>query len=267
MHRVKDIYAREVFGYVYAPGKTFVELIVLVTDLSRALPKVIEKLCENGIEAEEIGTGVAVKGFRPLFIIAELVESFESVEKAADEIDSLPEVIKVEYYVKRADPEVRFSRAFPLVYHGTLRRAVLFDAEHFSKGMAVIKERWGDEGKALLFLLGRTWGLTLAELDAAKRVKFFSEVDVLKRFSAIWMFTGRGYVFKIEEIEPREYYIEILDNFEAICCRKEGEPSCHWTRGYLAGYLEGGLKSRYRVEEVECLSAGDDKCIFHIVKE
>lgn len=264
MRRRRRKYAREVFGYIYAPGKVFAEIVALAREFTSALLKILLILNKYGIRIEEVSSGAPLKNLRPVFIIADITDIEELFEKAVKEISYSPEVNEIFYFISRADPEVRFSQAFPLVYYGTMRRAVLFDAEHFCISMAAIKKEWGDEGKALLFLLGKTWGLTLAQLDKRKGIVCRGEEGVLSRFSDVWLFTGRGQV-KRTYGRLIEYIIEIEDNFEAMCIKAE-EPSCHWTRGYITGYLEGHLGFRYNVLERKCLSAGDSVCVFSVRK-
>ena len=55
--------------------------------------------------------------------------------------------------------------------------------------------------------------------------------------------------------------IVIDDSFE-VMTRKTNQPSCHFFRGFLAGFLSELLKKRIAVTEEKCAGKGDEHCEF-----
>ena len=53
----------------------------------------------------------------------------------------------------------------------------------------------------------------------------------------------------------------ILDSFETIA-RKTTQPSCHFFRGYIAGFLSELFKKTMTVTEEKCAGKGDERCEF-----
>lgn len=53
----------------------------------------------------------------------------------------------------------------------------------------------------------------------------------------------------------------IDDSFEAMA-RKTNQPSCHFLRGFIAGFLSELLKKTIVVTEEKCAGKGDEHCEF-----
>jgi hypothetical protein len=60
--------------------------------------------------------------------------------------------------------------------------------------------------------------------------------------------------------------IVIDDSFE-VMTRKTNQPSCHFFRGFLAGFLSELLKKRIAVTEEKCAGKGDEHCEFVFVEQ
>jgi predicted hydrocarbon binding protein len=55
--------------------------------------------------------------------------------------------------------------------------------------------------------------------------------------------------------------IIVLDSFETVA-RKTSQPSCHFLRGFLAGFLSELFKKSIKVNEEKCAGKGDEHCEF-----
>ncbi|RLG92530.1 MAG: hypothetical protein DRO36_01100 [Candidatus Hecatellales archaeon] len=76
-----------------------------------------------------------------------------------------------------------------------------------------------------------------------------------------WTFLGYVESFSEEEVK-----VILLNNFEAESILehfgKQNEPSCHITRGALAGNLSMILGKDFVGKEVKCIAKGDNYCMF-----
>jgi len=57
--------------------------------------------------------------------------------------------------------------------------------------------------------------------------------------------------------------ILVYNSFETIA-RKDTKPSCHFLRGYLAGFLSELFKREITVEEEQCAAMGNSHCKFSL---
>jgi hypothetical protein len=58
--------------------------------------------------------------------------------------------------------------------------------------------------------------------------------------------------------------IIVRDCFEAAAWRKKPYTVCHWTRGYLAGYMSTVFGKPVEAIEIKCVAKGDEHCEFKI---
>lgn len=55
--------------------------------------------------------------------------------------------------------------------------------------------------------------------------------------------------------------IIVVNSFETVA-RKTSQPSCHFLRGFLAGFLSELFKKSIKVNEEKCAGKGDEQCEF-----
>ncbi|UCE29143.1 MAG: 4-vinyl reductase [Candidatus Bathyarchaeota archaeon] len=72
--------------------------------------------------------------------------------------------------------------------------------------------------------------------------------------------------FQGVDFENKSGRIVIDDSFE-VMTRKTNQPSCHFFRGFLAGFLSELLKKRIAVTEEKCAGKGDKHCEFVFAKQ
>ncbi|UCG69008.1 MAG: 4-vinyl reductase [Thermoplasmata archaeon] len=113
-----------------------------------------------------------------------------------------------------------------------------------------------------LFRFGFRCGETLMERSE-------SNVDMEKGMEnslpGIWEQTGLGKITSIQEISEEEIEIEQKESTEAKAMGNAGEPSCDYTRGYLAGIATMLTKKKFYCVETACISEGKEGCNFHLV--
>ncbi|UCE73620.1 MAG: XylR N-terminal domain-containing protein [Methanomassiliicoccales archaeon] len=81
----------------------------------------------------------------------------------------------------------------------------------------------------------------------------------------IWEQTGLGNIVNITDISEKEIEIEQEDSTEANSIGRASEPSCDYTRGYLAGIASILEKKKFYCVETECISEGKKRCVFKLV--
>ncbi len=102
-----------------------------------------------------------------------------------------------------------------------------------------------------------------------KRVKkeFDTKEDALKLFSQLKREENWGDVtFRNVDLENGSGKVIVKGAFESVA-RETSEPSCHFFRGFLAGFLSELFNSTVVVTEEKCASSGDANCQFRFEQE
>lgn len=152
--------------------------------------------------------------------------------------------------------------AFPPTTDMGKTRLVLFSAELFSKLLCTLYTKFGTGGAALVFHEGRLVGEMLA---SRLGIKPRSSREVVARALKVLQAMGLG-IPEVVRYDPSTPYalIRVINGFEPLACRELGEPSCHYTRGMLAGFFSKAWGVSVRCRELKCVGAGDDFCEFEV---
>jgi len=67
--------------------------------------------------------------------------------------------------------------------------------------------------------------------------------------------------FQDVDLENGTGKIRVLDSFESLV-HKSTQPSCHFLRGFLAGFLSELFGRDVSITEIKCAGKGDDHCDF-----
>jgi len=97
-----------------------------------------------------------------------------------------------------------------------------------------------------------------------KRVKkeFDTKEAALKLFSQLKREENWGdVIFRDVDLENGSGKVIVRDSLESVA-RETSEPSCHFFRGFLAGFLSELFNSTVVVTEEKCASSGDADCQF-----
>lgn len=114
----------------------------------------------------------------------------------------------------------------------------------------------------VLFRFGFRCGEALMERTMSDANK---EMGIGEALPDIWKQTGLGKIVKVEEISEEEVEIEQEGSTEARVLGSADEPSCDYTRGYLAGIATILTKKKFYCVETACISEGRDRCNFQLV--
>jgi len=92
--------------------------------------------------------------------------------------------------------------------------------------------------------------------------EFDTKEEALNLFSQLKREENWGdVVFREVDLKRRSGKVVIKNSFESVA-RKTKEPSCHFFRGFLAGFLSELFDRTVVVTEEKCASSGDAHCEF-----
>ncbi len=248
------------FPRIFDPsGKRMVEISVLVDNVPGMIAKVATAIAERGVnilwgihhEADEPD-----KGWWCFFIdatgvdVEPLIESIERIEGVRDVYFS----------------EATFGDLALDVHHSEQAfgedRVIELRQRWLAGALKNIYEKWGDDGRFLLYQLGYYGGYESYRewLERSKlRGRELAEFDL--RVIEVLGWVSRA---ELVEFNPEEgrVVIRTWGSFEAGM--EQGRPSCHFMRGELTGFFSAMFKKGLYGTEVRCEGRGDPHCEFVI---
>ena len=185
-------------------------------------------------------------------------KSKKTVDEVANEIRSLPHVVRVEHGVKKLG-ELLFP-PFKTSFRFMGDRAFVWRGEFMKDFFRSIRKRWGDVGAVFLYHTG----LGVGRKAADEYMELLGERDLKKLLEfngELWV--SLGWVSEYEANVSEQIVIRFWDLFE--CQGLVGlakAPSGYFTRGVLAGYINKISGKNVVVREVKCIAKGDPCCEF-----
>jgi hypothetical protein len=106
---------------------------------------------------------------------------------------------------------------------------------------------------------------------AAKRLKEMFRIEgkeLVQALAQAGKATGWG-ITEVSSIDMKRHTAKIIvkECFEAAAWRKKPYNVCHWTRGYLAGFMGTVFGKPMEAVEVKCKAKGDEYCEFKVQRE
>ena len=138
--------------------------------------------------------------------------------------------------------------------------AVVFRDEALADIRKTLNGTFGSGTNSLLFLIGRAcgiWSYKRLSLTYQNREELFDACTGLKEQD------GWG-IFRCEINGDGTGTVRVANCFEARTNGPSNEPTCHFMRGFITGFLSSALKRPVRVAETSCLARGDGECTFEI---
>lgn len=116
---------------------------------------------------------------------------------------------------------------------------------------------------AVFYSSGKKTGAFIADLFL-QRYKLKGEKSILALAQAVKAI-GWGQIEDFK-VDPKRPYatVKIRRCFEAVLRGNRREKVCHWTRGFVAGFLGKVLGMNLEGVEVKCAAAGDELCEFEV---
>jgi predicted hydrocarbon binding protein len=82
-----------------------------------------------------------------------------------------------------------------------------------------------------------------------------------KMLPNLWAEIGFGRM-DLKKGRNEKYSLNLYESIEAEAMGEVGQPSCDFTRGYLAGIVSELSGKSYHCKEEKCVSHGDEHCRF-----
>jgi len=195
-----------------------------------------------------------------IYVCIELPEKKLEYEKVAAELRSATgaeEVVWEDYPV----PGFSHQPFFPISCFS--KRGVFFSNSVLRALFEGVKKKLGASvAKILFYHMGRMGGL-----NRACEVKRERPDLTIKQLLIRFLLTGYAFGQYIGELiewsEKGRIVIRTRRNWEsAFLGRDYNEPQCHFTRGFLEGFLSGLFKKEFASRETKCECIGDEYCEF-----
>lgn len=244
------------------PHEKLYEVSIILKDIPGALAQAAKVLADAGVNLKT-GSVFYIPGQSGTGSWA----SFIDVSKATQSIHELERKLRKLEVVKditfeKPEPAPFESIHFPIL-HGKARAVIMPVGTFWAlidrleriltpSGLAAVHYDAGKNiGKHTATHLRETYGVEGTKLILAG-------VQVLKA-------TGWGIV-KVQEINFKQLSgtVTIKECFEAAAWRKKPYKACHWTRGYIAGFISEVFGKPVETVEVKCQTTGDEYCEFKI---
>lgn len=261
------MYPKRVFTLVETnPGDEIYELCITLKDVPGAIAKTAQVLSDANINIKTgslfYGPEGREKGFWTSFI--DVSKSTVKLEELIDKLKELDVVLDVK--VEKPAPVAYEVIHFPIL-HGD-RRALVMPIDLFKSLFEEVSKILTPSGFAAVFY------------NAGKKSGIFFEGFLRKKFNlkkpedrvAVLMQAvkaiGWGVVESAEvDIETLSGVIRIKDNMEASIWGKCNENVCHWSRGFIAGYVGAVHNIDLEAVEVKCSASGSPYCEFKLTRK
>lgn len=260
-----EVYPKRAFTFVESkPDEDIYEIRVTLKDVPGALAKAASLVAEAGINVKTSIVFTTLpeekQGFWTAFI--DVSKSKMQIDELIKKLNELDVALDVE--IIKPKPAAHDVMHFP-VLHGE-ERAVVMPISLLRNLFEEIEKILTPSGFAAVFYnAGKRSGENFANYYRKKFNPKTKEELVELLFSCVKAI-GWGLI-KTYSLDLNRIYgtIRSIDNIEGTLRKNKGsEPICHWTRGFLAGYLSAATGKEVEVKEVKCMGKGDEFCEFEI---
>jgi len=243
-------------------GERSHQICIFLRDVPGALAKAAKVLADANVNIKTGSTFYLAEypnvGIWSCFI--DVSKATKDVKKIEGELRKTDVVLDVLFKEPKPTPFESFH--FPTL-HGTTRAMIMPIGMFWAlwDGFERILQHSGLA--AVLYSAGKNTGSYVA-----KRVKEIFSIegkDLVKALAQFIQSTGWG-IIEVNSVDLKHALaaISVKDCFEAAAWRRKPYNVCHWTRGYLAGYMSAVFKKSVEAVEAKCMAKGDERCEFHI---
>lgn len=259
------LYPKRAFTFVEtSPDEDIYEIRVKLKDVPGAVAKTATIIADAGVNIKTSTLFISPlnkpEGFWTAFI--DVSKSKIPIEELTRKLDELDVVIDVE--VEKSRLAAYDIMHFP-VLHGE-ERAIVISVSLLKNLFEEIEKILTPSGFAAVFYnAGKRSGENFAEYYREK-FKPKSKEELVELLFLCTRAIGWGLVethsLDLDRLSGR---IRLLENIEAVTRGRKGtQPTCHWTRGFLTGYISAATGREVEVKEIKCVGKGDDFCEFEI---
>jgi predicted hydrocarbon binding protein len=91
-----------------------------------------------------------------------------------------------------------------------------------------------------------------------------SDEQLADALVSLWAEVGIGRL-TAKDVDKGGVAAEVTDTVESLALGNVGEPSCHFTRGYIAGVVSELSSREHMTVEDQCVCEGHPKCVFTVI--
>ena len=250
------------------PNEEIYEICVLLKDAKGAVARTAKTLADADISIRTSILFDAVehkgKGYWTAFI--DVSKASKTIHQLKEELKQLEEVLDVK--VEKPAPALYDTIHFPIL-HGT-SRAILMPIELFSSLWEEIEKILTHSGfEAVFYNAGKKSGKQIAKLLSQRSTCDIREVEVMAT-TLIQATKAIGWGVVVSwKIDPESLSaeVEMKECFEAALRKNSNRKACHWTRGFIAGYISQLFGHPVETIETKCIAAGDKVCRFQTISK
>ena len=260
-----ELYPKRAFTFVELnPDEDVYEIRIKLKDVPGAVAKAANIIAESqmNIKTSTLFNSPINKkeGFWTAFIDSS--KSKIEIGELARKLRELDVVLDVS--IEKPEPVLYDIMHFPML-HGE-QRAILFPLMLLRNLFEEIEKILTPSGFAAVFY-------NAGKKSGENYVRYYKEKFGLKSkeelIKALIMGTsavGWGKVdTHILDLNTLTGNIKIRQNIEAVLREKKAtQPVCHWTRGFISGYLTALTGVDIEILETKCLAKGDEYCEFEV---
>jgi len=244
------------------PSEQIFEICITLKDVHGAVLKTAQVLSEAHVNLRTSILFDAVEksniGYWTSFIdLSKAVKNTKQIEEELRRLDVVQDV-----KIVKPEPLTYDVIHFPIVHGESV--AMVMPLELFGSLFDETEKILTPSGFAAVFYnAGKKSGAFIAEL-LAKRYGLKDE-SLISALVQATKAIGWGQVENINIDRERLLgEVKVRRCFEALLRGTRKDKSCHWTRGFIAGFLGEVLSRPVEAVESKCLSAGDEECEFEV---
>jgi predicted hydrocarbon binding protein len=244
------------------PDEEIYEICITLKDVHGAVSKTAKVLSDAYVNLRTSILFDALEktsaGYWTSFIdLSRATKDIDQIEKDLRKLDVVQEV-----KIVKPEPLSYDVIHFPIV-HGE-SAATVMPVELFGSLFDEIERILTPSGFAAVFYNGGKKSGTFITRLLSKRYELKGESltsAIIQATQAI----GWGHIEQISIDEKRLVgKIRVQRCFEALLRGHREEKSCHWTRGFVAGFLSEVFGKSVEAIELKCLATGDEMCEFEV---
>lgn len=242
------------------PDEEIYEICITLKDVHGAVSKTAKILSDAHVNLRTSILFDAVEksniGYWTSFIdMSRAIKDIKQIEKELRHLDVVQGV-----KIVKPEPVIYDVIHFPIV-HGE-STAIVMPVELFGSLFEEIEKILTPSGfTAVFYNAGKKSGVFIAEL-LAKRYGLKGELLIMALIQATRAI-GWGQIEDLKLDVNRPFCkVKVRRCFEAILRGSRREKVCHWTRGFIAGFLSKVVDKSMEAIELKCTATGDEICEF-----
>ena len=260
---MEDLIPKRVFTFLnMKPSEEIYEICITLKDVHGAVAETARVLSDAHVNLRNSILFDAVEksgaGYWTSFVdLSKAVMDIRQIEEELRELDVVSDV-----KIVKPEPLTYDVIHFPIMHGESV--ATVMPVELFSSLFDEIERILTPSGFAAVFYsAGKKTGAFITGL-LAKRYGL-KEKSLISALTQATKAIGWG---QIEEfnIDKKEFFarVKVRMCFEALLQERKQEKACHWTRGFVAGFLGEVFGQPVDAVELKCLAAGDEICEFEV---